>query len=121
MISRKILFVDDDNEVLEVCMQALADDGHDTMGASSGQEAISRYSEFRPDIVFMDVKMPGMSGFDAFLAIQKRHKNARVVLISNYSIDKVKYEYAKKKSLAGLIRKPIKWTDIERMIKKHAK
>ncbi len=121
MKSKKILIVDDDYEVRESCQLVLADDGYITVGAANGAEAITKYFEFRPDIVFMDIRMPGIDGYDTFLSIQKRDCNARVVLTSSYALDDEKYKYAKKRSLAGLINKPINWPDLERMIIRHAK
>ncbi len=121
MNSKKILIVDDDYDVLEACQLALVDDGHDAIRASSGSEAIEKYFVFRPDIVFMDVRMPGMDGYEAFLSIRKRDGDARIVLTSSYALDDKKYKNAKSKSLAGMINKPIEWEDMEQMIKRYAK
>jgi two-component system NarL family response regulator len=55
--------------------------------ASDGEEAIEVYEDVRPDIVLMDLRMPGMGGVEAILAIRKKHLDARVIVLSTYDAD----------------------------------
>src|SRR5690349_10879039 len=55
--------------------------------ASDGEEAIEVYDDVRPDIVLMDLRMPGIGGVEAILAIRKKHPEARVVVLSTYDLD----------------------------------
>jgi len=50
--------------------------------ASSGSEAIERFAELGPDLVLMDVRMPGLDGIETTRRLRERHPNAVVVLIS---------------------------------------
>jgi DNA-binding NarL/FixJ family response regulator len=50
--------------------------------ASSGEEAIKVVEEHRPDVVFMDVRMPGMNGIQATRLIRERHPETRVILFT---------------------------------------
>jgi DNA-binding NarL/FixJ family response regulator len=50
--------------------------------ASSGEEAVEVVEEVRPDIVFMDVRMPGMNGIQATRMIRERHPETRVILFT---------------------------------------
>ena len=50
--------------------------------ASSGEEAIKVVEEQRPDVVFMDVRMPGMNGIQATRLIRERHPETRVILFT---------------------------------------
>jgi len=55
--------------------------------ASDGERAIELYDELRPDIVLMDLRMPGIGGVEAILVIRKRHPEARVIVLSTYDLD----------------------------------
>jgi DNA-binding NarL/FixJ family response regulator len=50
--------------------------------AASGEEAISVVDETKPDIVFMDVRMPGMNGIQATRQIRERHPDTKVILFT---------------------------------------
>ncbi|MDZ4803021.1 MAG: response regulator transcription factor [Bryobacteraceae bacterium] len=51
---------------------------------ASGAEALPLYRKHRPDLVIMDLRLPGMSGFDAIRAIRAEDAAARIVVLSNY-------------------------------------
>lgn len=55
--------------------------------AADGEEAIEVYEDVRPDVVLMDLRMPGMGGVEAVLAIRKQHAEARVIVLSTYDLD----------------------------------
>ena len=50
--------------------------------ASSGEEAVKAVEEHKPDVVFMDVRMPGMNGIQATRLIRERHPETRVILFT---------------------------------------
>ena len=52
--------------------------------AESGEQALALYDTVAPDVTLMDLRLPGMSGFDAITAIRKKHREARIVVLSNY-------------------------------------
>lgn len=53
----------------------------------SGDEAIALYRQFKPDVVLMDLRLPGISGVEAIMAIRKEFPNARFVVITTYDTD----------------------------------
>ncbi len=55
--------------------------------ASDGERAIELYDEMRPDVVLMDLRMPGIGGVEAILTIRKKHPDARVIVLSTYDMD----------------------------------
>jgi two-component system sensor histidine kinase/response regulator len=61
----RILVVDDEPLNIDILRRHLAPLGHDVFDAGSGEEAIERYRDVAPDLVVMDVMMPGMSGIEA--------------------------------------------------------
>ena len=76
-----ILVVDDDTTnvvLLSVILQKL---GYNVVTAYNGQEAIEKFTEFRPDMVLMDIMMPVMNGYDATTAIKEREGDEFVPII----------------------------------------
>jgi len=74
----RILVVDDHESNLHLLSRLLMRDGHIVDRACTGQEALERVSREQPDLVLLDVVMPGMSGFDACREL-KRHPSTRLI------------------------------------------
>jgi two-component system NarL family response regulator len=55
--------------------------------AADGEEAIEVYDDVLPDVVLMDLRMPGIGGVEAILAIRSKHPDARVIVLSTYDTD----------------------------------
>ena len=118
---KKILLADDDSDFLEATQLMLMDEGFDVIPAIDGEEAVVKYKQTKPDIVFLDIKMPGIDGFEAFFRIIKFDSDARVVFTSSYAIDDDKFKKAKKLKLRGMLPKPFDFEDAEKTVKKYAK
>jgi DNA-binding NarL/FixJ family response regulator len=88
---RKItVLVVDDHPVLREGVAAVLSlqDDMDLVGeAADGPEGVARYRELRPDIVLMDLQMPGMSGVEAIEAIRAEAPDARIVVLTTYKGD----------------------------------
>ncbi len=67
---RKVLLVDDEPEVLWGLIKFLEEEGYSVKIAENAREALEILPEFLPEIVFLDVKMPGMNGLDALEKIR---------------------------------------------------
>lgn len=52
--------------------------------AESGEQALALYDEVLPDVTLMDLRLPGISGFETIAAIRKRYRDARIVVLTNY-------------------------------------
>ncbi|MFW6096609.1 MAG: response regulator, partial [Chloroflexota bacterium] len=62
--TKKILIVDDERSLVELCQIILESAGFDVRGAFSGREALNMITEDVPDLVLLDVMMPGMDGIE---------------------------------------------------------
>lgn len=67
-----ILVVDDDRDIRQLVSTTLYLHGHDVSQAESGEEAIERVEENMPDLIVLDVMMPGMTGWDVLKELRKR-------------------------------------------------
>jgi DNA-binding NarL/FixJ family response regulator len=81
---KRILVVDDQAYVREILSELLANEpGLVVAGAGAdGHEAIALADRLRPDVVVMDLRMPGLNGADAAAAILERHPGTRVIALT---------------------------------------
>lgn len=79
-----IMIVDDSPTEVHVMRTALEKHGFQTMSASDGTECLSLAREVRPDLIFMDVVMPGLNGFQATRTLTRdpQTKSIPVVMIT---------------------------------------
>lgn len=120
MSSKKtILLVDDDVDLLENTAYMIKSTGYDVVTAEDGQEAVFKYKEIGPDLTLMDVKMPKMDGFDAFFKIKQFDPEAKVILITAFTLDEKKHLKAKSMSLIATINKPYSFEQLEETITKY--
>lgn len=84
-MSRKILVVDDEEGIRGALSQLLEYEGYDVRTASSGADGITEYSRWRPQLVFLDVKMAGMDGLETLKKLRDLDPAATVVIISGHA------------------------------------
>ena len=70
MPNERILVAEDEHDLRRMCMRALEIAGYQTVGASDGREAIARAQQERFDVLVTDIKMPDVSGLEAFAAMR---------------------------------------------------
>ena len=87
-MSRNILVVDDDPNVVEILTESLRGRGYRTESAYSGTEAVEKYDSFRPDLVVLDILLPEKNGFEVCDEIRARdaHRDVPIIIISANSI-----------------------------------
>ncbi len=81
---QKILCVDDDRSVLQLYYEELTDEGYKVILTKDGKEALSKYSKEKPDLVVMDIRMPGMDGLNVLTAILGKDRQASVIINTAY-------------------------------------
>lgn len=84
-MTQRVLVVDDDRLMVETLSDILSLKGWTSDRAFSGEEAVSKAREARPDVVLMDIKMQGMNGVDTLRALRREHPALKVVLMTAYS------------------------------------
>lgn len=71
MTQEKILVVEDSREILDGLDEYFSEEGFAVQGVSTGDEALKVFYQYQPDLVFLDVMLPGMSGFDICARIRE--------------------------------------------------
>ncbi len=118
--NKTILVVDDDIDLKESTGLLLKEDGYNVVLACDGRQAIKKYEATKPDLTLMDIVMPGIDGYDAFFKIHEKDPNAKVVLVTGFTIEDDRYEKAKKKNLIDTLSKPVEVDSLLKVIKEHA-
>ncbi|MEI6668827.1 MAG: sigma-54 dependent transcriptional regulator [Acidobacteriota bacterium] len=86
--TRSILLVDDDAAFRHVMAGELKRLHYDVSAAGSGEEGIKRVAEAEPDIVLLDLQMPGINGLDTLKAIRESHPGIEIIMLTGHgSID----------------------------------
>lgn len=79
-----ILIVDDDQSVASAFERVLRHDGHGCTLASSADDALRRLADHQPDLMMMDIRMPGLNGLEALQQVRSRYPGLHVVMMTAY-------------------------------------
>jgi two-component system sensor histidine kinase/response regulator len=80
-----ILIIDDEDSILDGCRQALEKSGYSVITASEGPEGIRLARDQKPEIAFIDLKMPGYSGMDIIEMLSKDIPEIVLIVITGYA------------------------------------
>lgn len=81
---KKILLVDDEESIHLLYRDELEEAGYEVHSALSGDEALNTLEIISPDLVILDINMPGINGIDTLRAMKEKHPNMPVILSSAY-------------------------------------
>jgi signal transduction histidine kinase len=84
-VKSKILLIDDEEVVLDSCTQILEGGPYQVVTASDGMAGLRLVEEFQPDLVFVDLKMPGISGFEVLERICEVDSTIVMVVITGFA------------------------------------
>ena len=76
-----ILLVEDDPSVREAVTMALEGDGHRVITAATGDQAIERWRQHRPELILLDVMLPGKDGFEVCRAV-RAHDHVPIIMLT---------------------------------------
>lgn len=108
-----ILVVDDDEDNADSLGELFQLEGHDVTIAHSGEDAVAAYMTTEFDLAFMDVMMPGLNGVESFMEIRKLKPDARVYMMTGYSVEQL-LQQAMEHGAMGVLSKPI---DIDKLLR----
>ena len=108
----RLLVVDDESGIRGALAQLFEYEGHEVRTAEDGMDGIELAREFRPDVIFLDVKMPGMDGLEVLARIREQDPGALVVMISGHGTIETAVE-ATRKGAYDFLEKPL---DTDRLL-----
>ncbi len=103
---RKVLVVDDDPVVRKSFDRVLTGKGYAVITAENGEEALRKMNEEKYDVVYTDIRMPGMSGLEVAEEVKARRPWTPVVIITGYGNDAAEAR-AKAAGVASFLHKPL--------------
>ncbi len=118
MGKQSILFADDDAELLKIMSEVITTLGYNAISANNGQEAISQFEKYVPNLVFMDVKMPILDGYDAFFNIRAKFPNANIIMMTGFA-DHARWKEVKSACAIYLLEKPWSTEFLSELIRRH--
>jgi DNA-binding response OmpR family regulator len=116
-VMNQILLIEDEPDIQQLIYTILSSNGFEVTKASNGEEGLILASKINPDLVILDVVMPGLSGFEVcrLLKTKERTKHIPVIISTalNRDIDK---KYADECGADSFIVKPFKMAEILREV-----
>lgn len=113
-----ILLVDDEVVTLRILGNILRDKGYNISTARDGYEAVQNVNEKSFDLIFMDIKLPGINGVETFKTIKKIKPNIGVIMMTGYAFDDLVKDALQEGALSCLY-KPVDVGAILNIIENH--
>ncbi|GIQ69817.1 response regulator [Xylanibacillus composti] len=84
MDKKKVLIVDDQNGIRVLLVEVFSSEGYETFQASNGKLALEIVKKEKPDLVLLDMKIPGMDGLEILKHIKSIDSDAKVIMMTAY-------------------------------------
>ena len=112
----KILLVDDEEDFVKTISQRMKRRGQESDIALNGEQALSRIEQEVPDVVLLDLKMPGIDGMEVLRRIKKAYPEVQVIIMTGHGSEKIETE-ARTLGAFEYLQKPTKIDTIMNKIK----
>lgn len=106
MREMKVLLVDDEETFVKTLCERLNMRDMKSDTAFAGEQALGFIAENEPDVMVLDLKMPGMDGMEVLRRIKKKYPSIQVIILTGHGTDKDKEE-AKRVGIFDYIQKPV--------------
>ena len=114
---RKILIVDDAGPVVVLCVNVLQALGYAVKGANRGEAALELLRKEAFDLMVLDYKMPGMTGFEVFQQARTLHPDMAVVLVTGHGTPEIINE-ANRMGFSAILLKPFTSDELRGTVEK---
>ena len=88
-LPRRLLVVDDEDKIREMLIRFFTMKGYDVRGVAGGAEALALLEAFPPDVVLLDLLMPGLNGIDTLKQLKQRQPHLKVIILSSADLEQV--------------------------------
>jgi len=112
-MSKRLLIVDDEVEICEFLKSFFEDRDFKVMTAHGGEQALMRVEDFKPNVVLLDIQMPGMDGLQALKKIKTTFPHTKVIMVTAVETQD-KIEEAMRNGADNYITKPLSLEYLEK-------
>ena len=112
---KKMLVVDDEIEICEFLKLFFQERDFDVRTAYSGEEALKITEKMKPDIILLDIHMPGMDGIATLKAVKQKHPDIKVIMVTALETNE-KIEEAVRLGADNYITKPLSLEYLEKEV-----
>jgi CheY-like chemotaxis protein len=113
----KIVFCEDDPMIQKLIKAAMRDTGHEVHMAVDGQEGLALIRKVRPDLVFSDVSMPNVDGYQLGDALKASPETAHIPLVFvTASVQRAQIAEAERHGGAGVLPKPFTMAELRKRV-----
>ena len=123
---KRVLVVEDNKNNMRLIVKLLEKEGYEAIKAETGEEGVRLAAEEKPDLILMDIKLPGIDGVEATKRIRAPETDSRlhIIALTSYAMAGDREKFIKA-GFTGYIEKPLDpYTiiqEIEKICRKHAK
>ena len=115
MKQQKILIIDDNHDLADGLGMILEDEGYQVVLAYNGQDGIDAFNDSDFDVIFIDVKLPDMSGIEVFQSIHSKDPDIKVFMMTGYRVEQLLAELVDNGDVV-ILRKPIEIEHVEEVL-----
>ena len=112
---KRILVVDDDEVTNKILQTRLKDLQYDVLGVLNGEQALAQFDAFDPDVLFLDVVMPGLSGLEVLDRVRAAARDVAIIMATAYGSEAVAVE-ALRRGADDYLRKPIQPDEFQQVL-----
>jgi len=111
----RVLVIDDEERFCALLCAMFQERGYNVASASTSTEALAQVEAFHPDVILMDIMMPGLSGLDLLKVVRDRPFPPRVIMVTATAEDQAAQQ-AMRDGAEAFVCKPVNFDTLERLI-----
>jgi len=111
----KLLIIDDESDIREFTQSYFKKRGIDTFIAANGREGLDIIAAQSPDLVLLDMRMPGMTGIEVLREMRSRNFQTKVIMVTGIEEPEIIQE-AQTLGIIDFIHKPLNLSEVEKIV-----
>ena len=111
----RMLVVDDELRICDFLKGFFSTRGFEVFSATSGEDALAQAPALRPQVVLLDIRMPGMSGIDALSQLKSRLPEAKIIMVTALEDETLMHE-ARTRGAVDYVTKPFSFEYLEQIV-----